>query len=411
MLKDCREQLDLLSIKIKRPKNNIHSSLKTYVPTTFKFLYDLADMIYSQDQTITKDGLFNSYLPLGYTNSLVAGQGTATMQVITSLKAQITLLTQQLEQTRTENLSNSARLTELKTENQDFNERIRIQTEDNVYLDTRVKQLQAQLQCPDQLTEVITKFNEQLGQTRTQNSLRITHLVIENQDIAQRLRIQVQKSGKFESRVSQLQTQIQTLQKTLRDKDTHIAQLQLQVKCHNYLKNGVVQKLDSQLIELMLRKACQNKNQKEDDRAKLHHTSLLLKDFDSEQDLLETLPKDALKTFDLFIQRHGFFRPWLHPSQDNHINYPFSMDKAVVNGPFGDETCLQVESDEPKFYLKWEPNDHTYLAAGFFDSNGEVMLYCIVIRSSEVWLRDCTSNKLIHEYKVNSDGSLGEKTI
>jgi hypothetical protein len=136
-----------------------------------------------------------------------------------------------------------------------------------------------------------------------------------------------------------------------------------------------------------------------------------LKDFDSEQDLLETLPKDALKTFDLFIQRHGFFRPWLHPSQDNLINYPFSMDKAVVNGPFGDETCLQVESDEPKFYLKWEPNDHTYLAAGFFDSNGEVMLYCIVIRSSEVWLRDCTSNKLIHEYKVNSDGSLGEKTI
>ena len=90
MLHDCREQLDLLSDKIKRPNNNIHSSLKTYVSTTFKFLYDLADEIDFKDQNITKDGLFYSYLPLDYTNSLVAGQGTPTIQVITSFKAQIT---------------------------------------------------------------------------------------------------------------------------------------------------------------------------------------------------------------------------------------------------------------------------------------------------------------------------------
>ena len=282
-------------------------------------------------------------------------------------------------------------------------------------LEARVLQLQSQLQGQDQLTAVNAQLTQQLEQFRTENSrnsTRVTQLETENQNLKEQLKIQVQKIGNFESRVSQLQTQMQTLQNTLQYKDTQIAQLELQLKGYNDLQNVVVQKPNSQFIEMMVRKAFQNQNQKEGDKARLHNTDFIFKAFDSEQNLLKTLPRKLFKTLDLWIEKHEFFPASFLPSQYNLNKYSLVMDNAVFHGPFSNGVYLQVEqqqSDKPKFYFKWRPNDHSYLAVAFCDSTSEKCLYFIGITNSRVYLGDYTTNERLHEYTINGDGSLGEK--
>ena len=227
--------------------------------------------------------------------------------------------------------------------------------------------------------------------------------------------------------IAELQGQLQILKGTIQDKDDHINQLELQIIGQKNLHNGIVQKPNSQFIEMIIRKAFQNQNQKKGDTSKLEDTDYYFNSFDSEQNLLKTLPRKLLKTLDLFIDIHGFFPDsYLSNYKQSGFlkatffsifsygKYNFDMNGAVFNGPFGNAECLLVEqqqADRPKFYFKWKPNDPTFLEVVFCDSTGEKNLYYIMIISSKVFLRDCTAMKRIHEYQIKDDGNLGEKII
>ena len=59
----------------------------------------------------------------------------------------------------------------------------------------------------------------------------------------------------------------------------------------------------------------------------------------------------------------------------------------------------------------WKLNDNACLYVSFCGYTSEEIMYGIEIQSSEVYLKDYTTNKTLHEYKINYDGTLGEKTI
>ena len=180
-------------------------------------------------------------------------------------------------------------------------------------------------------------------------------------------------------------------------------------------------------IQEILTKAFNNKDQKQGDLSKLGDASNPLKEFDSLEELISTLPEpNVLKTFKLFEGRHKIILPsvFLYEESDHLApKNPYYLDNnkgnildwknAVFNGPFESGTWLIVEqqqADMPLFELLWNTDDPYQLCVYFYSqSDKKNRKHSVQLDGYSVCLFDETTQQPIERYEVNLDGSLGTR--
>ena len=93
----------------------------------------------------------------------------------------------------------------------------------------------------------------------------------------------------------------------------------------------------------------------------MNYTGYNLKTFPTQQSLLDTLPKRAIKVLNQWLEKHAILLPSVVPPKSTNIDYSFDINGSTFHGPFGDDSnWLQVEQKEkgkPKFYVWWVTDD------------------------------------------------------
>jgi hypothetical protein len=100
--------------------------------------------------------------------------------------------------------------------------------------------------------------------------------------------------------------------------------------------------------------------------------------YDTEQELINTLPMNAIKILNQFLESNDVILPLALPEKYNNTSYSFDARSAVFHGPYrgfrdGVE-YLQVEQqqdDNSKFYIFWIASDPNTLSINFFRSKEE----------------------------------------
>ena len=86
---------------------------------------------------------------------------------------------------------------------------------------------------------------------------------------------------------------------------------------------------------------------------------------------MNTLPKDAIGILNKWLEKHPILLPKAVPSQNNNIDYSFSVNDTTFHGPYGDGDWLQVEqqeSDKPRFIILWNQKHPGFLFIYFYSS-------------------------------------------
>jgi hypothetical protein len=172
-------------------------------------------------------------------------------------------------------------------------------------------------------------------------------------------------------------------------------------------------------VEEMLRIAYYNKYQKEGDENKFTETgSYTYKHFESFDALRATFASATiLKTLNLFLEKHNVFHPSVIPDDLDPDTYSLDIKSAVLHGPFIHNpfqymSLEQQQCDKPLFVILWKPNNLNWLEVDFHKpSKFGRSEYCVAVNENFVFIKDKATKNYIIEYKVNSDGTLGERTI
>ena len=135
-------------------------------------------------------------------------------------------------------------------------------------------------------------------------------------------------------------------------------------------------------------------------------------EFESLQELKLTLPFELFKTLDEFRDKHELFLPQILHENQNQGDYDFDWISATFHGIFcynKSSFCVeQRKKNKALFLINW---GHELLEILFYKYNELGPLnYLIKITPTLVDMYDNSRTKILHRYKVNPDGSLGQKT-
>ena len=260
-----------------------------------------------------------------------------------------------LQKQRNQSIDEVTRLEEV---TQNLKEQLFSETEKSKNLENTIKMLNSQIQ---NLNDVLISNDEPVIETEQQktqrklnnNEYKLQDLNLEqdnlklvNANSLQMLNIlgdyclnlkellEMQKNLNLSTKLSMYVEELQSLQETVKDKDAQITNFQLQILGQNNLNRGLYKKLNRKFLEMMVKKAFKNKNQKEGDTGELFFCECSrFKKFDSEKDLLDSIPKNCFKILDLYIDKFGLF-PDSYLQSFNQIIFSPITDNPVFHGPF-----------------------------------------------------------------------------
>ena len=73
------------------------------------------------------------------------------------------------------------------------------------------------------------------------------------------------------------------------------------------------------------------------------NNSSVFKKFNTEQELIETLPRDMIKLLNQFTEKHDIFLPSVIPAGYDHVDGIFDLGSCVFRGPFkGDNYSTDI---------------------------------------------------------------------
>ena len=162
----------------------------------------------------------------------------------------------------------------------------------------------------------------------------------------------------------------------VKKKETILTNFQMKIKQSII----VVNKPSPFNIESMVRRAFQNKNQAQGSTAKFRNDCFVYKTFESEQALVDTLPKRAIDLVNQFVEKHPILLPSVIPSQHDNTNYYFDISDTIFHGPYVLNHHVQIEmqqDDKPLFYVWWilvEPDIPDWIFINFMGNEVGVVL-------------------------------------
>ena len=179
------------------------------------------------------------------------------------------------------------------------------------------------------------------------------------------------------------------------------------------MKKSGEKKSSFEIFEI-LHKVHKNTNQNQGDTGKLWGgDKWSYKHFGNFKDLLDSIPKRTIKTLSQWTQKHQIFLESSLPKGADPNKYFFDAQSSEFHGPFAhSDGRLRIEQQnpaKPRFIIMWNPSEPSYFSVYFLTPYCKSPKSFLVINSQYVNITDRASNKTLHHYKLNSDGSLGDK--
>ena len=168
-------------------------------------------------------------------------------------------------------------------------------------------------------------------------------------------------------------------------------------------------------FKLIFFKMLDNKCLKQGDKNKLGDIQATYKEFQNLQALEQTFPQKIIKTFNEFIANHDIILPSVFPGNSGHRNYFFDWYSAFFNGTYllDDYVIIeQQQTNKPLIKIFWKADMSPQLIFSFYHSSKlKYPEYSVYITKIHASLDEHKNNKFLIRYRVNQDGSLGEKII
>ena len=422
------------------------------MPSVLRNIYEIHSDIVFKDHGISKDELFSKYQPEEFGKSFVDLKTASLLMEHQKLTASMIKVKKESQKLKLENkllAKNAKKISELEVLVQQSNDDLEAKQIQNQRLAAKVQELEGSLVTvrailQETQAEVVSvksvsdDYKDDLEAKQIQNQ-RLAAKVEELEVSLVTVRANLQETQaevvsvksvsdgykddleakqiqnqRLAAKVEELEGSLVTVKANLKQNEKELVRLELENKGLNEVNRELevfrppppppLQPFD---FEEIVKKGFQNKQQKDTDKSKMPSSDQLLFKFDSEQSLINTLPKTRIKILKQFIAKHEIFLPSMFPPGFNLTNYSFDINSTIFHGPF----CVSTnryrvdhqQPDKPRFDVFWQSDDSNFLKIYFYKHNAGSSCYKLLMDSRTLTFNGTT------KYKITSDGNLGDK--
>lgn len=164
-------------------------------------------------------------------------------------------------------------------------------------------------------------------------------------------------------------------------------------------------------VELFIWAGFMNKNQEEGDTLP-GFDIYAIKKYENIQDILVLIPKNHMNSINKFLAVHNILPSSVFNSSLECYNWSDQMKETCLIGPYFDNSSEDIVLNQK---LSGEAKLVIYISVGnyfsiIFYSSADVQLYHLEATHYTVSLVDCQTKTFIHNYVVDSEGELIQKT-